>query len=315
MPDARQLMQVPRRALLALPALVAAATGPARSASSNGPRLSVRVEPLFPALKLPEQLERVAAAGYQGFEFGEWRAQDAAKITALKNRLGLECVCLVGNRSVNPKGMGLCDPAEREGFLAEIRASVDAAKRFESSKLVVLSGFKVRHLSREQQHASIVEGLKQGGEVAAKANVTLIVEVINTLAKVEPLNPNGNNHADYYLDKTSEAVEILEKVKSPYVKLLYDIYHAQIMEGNLIETVKEHVGHIAHIHVGDVPLRHEPGTGEIHFANVFRAIFSAGFRGYLGMEYIPVADAMKTLADVKRLAEEAFATAAELTVR
>ena len=101
------------------------------------------MEPLFPGLPLATQVERVAEARYHGFEFGDWRAADPAAISKLKNKLGLECVCLVGNRSVNPKGMGFCDPAERDGFLAEIRASVEAAKRFESSRLVVLSGFKI----------------------------------------------------------------------------------------------------------------------------------------------------------------------------
>ncbi len=288
-------------------ALIAGLASPAAAAKPNtGPNLSIRVEPLFPGLSLPAQLERTAAAGYRGFEFGEWRAQDAAAITKLKNRLGLTCVCLVGNRSVNPIGMGLCDPREREGFLAEIQASIEAAKRFESDKLVVLSGFKVKHLSRTQQHASIVEGLKRAAELASRASITLIVEPINTLAKVEPLNPTGNNHADYFLDRPREAVEIMREVDSPYVRILYDLYHAQIMEGNLIETIREHHSLIAHIHVGDVPGRHEPGTGEIHFANVFRALAEVGYEGFIGMEYIPSIDAMQTLAAAKAMAETAY---------
>ncbi|MDZ7637206.1 MAG: TIM barrel protein [Bryobacterales bacterium] len=300
---------IPRRAILAAASLAALSSAPAVAALPAGPRLSVRVEPLFPNLTLPEQLERVAEAGYQGFEFGDWRAQDAATITALKNRLGLTCVCLVGNRGVNPVGMGLCDPSEREGFLAEIRSSLEAARRFESGKLVVLSGFKVKRLTRAQQHASIVEGLKRAAELAALAKVTLIVEPINTLARVEPLNPTGNNHADYFLDKTAEAAEIMHEVDSPFVRILYDLYHAQIMDGNLTETIREHHALIAHIHVGDVPGRHEPGTGEIHFANVFRAIFETRFAGFIGMEYIPSIDAMKTLAAVKAMADAAFRTA------
>lgn len=296
-----------RRAMFAAAgALPAARAAQGARTERRGAKLSVRVEPLFPKLNLAEQLERVAAAGYQGFEFGDWRAQDAVAITRLQNRLGLRCVCLVGNRGVNPKGMGLCDPAERDGFLAEISASINAAQRFESDKLVVLSGFKVMHLSRAQQHESIVEGLKHGAELAARSKVTLIVEPINTLAKVEPLNPTGDNHADYFLDTTREALDILRKVDSPYVKILYDLYHAQIMEGNLTETVREHHRQFAHIHVADVPGRNEPGTGEIHYANVFRAIYASGFDDFVGMEYIPRADAMKTLGDVKAMAERAF---------
>ena len=267
-----------------------------------GFKLSVRVEPLFPGLTLEAQIEKVAEAGYQGFEFGDWRAVDAGRIVKAKNKAGLECACIVGNRSVNPVGMGLCDPKEREGFLAELRASTEAAKRFECSRLVVLSGFKVPGMPRAQQHASIVEGLKRAHDVVSPGAVTMIVEVINTLAAVEPLNPKGNNHADYFLDRTAEAFEIVREVGSPYVKILYDIYHTQIMEGNLIETIRKNIRDIAHFHVGDVPGRHEPGTGEIHYPNVFKAIRETGFKDFVAMEYVPLKDAMVTLKETRAMA-------------
>jgi hydroxypyruvate isomerase len=286
-----------RRTLLQIPVMAGMTL-----AKPNGFKLSVRVEPLFPNLPLAAQMEKVAEAGYQGFEFGDWRAADATEITKLKNKLGLECACLVGNRGVSPKGMGLCDPAERAGFLTEIRASVEAAKRFESSRLVVLTGFKIPHLSREQQQASIVEGLKRAHDLVAPHGVSLILEVINTLAAVEPLNPHGDNHANYYLDRTPEAFKIVNQVGSPFVKILYDVYHVQIMEGNLIETIRKNIGHIGHFHVGDVPGRHEPGTGEIHYKNVLRAIRETGFKEFVAMEYVPSKDAMVTLAEVRQLA-------------
>jgi hydroxypyruvate isomerase len=285
-----------RRAVFQLPVLALA------QSKRTGFKLSVRVEPLFPKMPLAAQIEKVAEAGYQGFEFGDWRASDPTQITKLKNKLGLECACIVGNRSVNPKGMGLCDPAERDGFLAELRASTEAAKRFETTRLVVLSGFKIPGRTRAEQHASIVEGLKRGHDVVAPHGVSMIVEPINTLARVEPLNPQGDNHANYYLDRTAEAFEIIRKVASPNVKILFDIYHVQIMEGNLIETIRKNVRDIAHFHVGDVPGRHEPGTGEIHYGNVFKAIRETGFSDFVAMEYVPSKDAMTTLREIRNLA-------------
>jgi hydroxypyruvate isomerase len=262
----------------------------------------VRVEPLLPGETLETQIRKVAQAGYDGFEFGDWRAADAAKITPLKNRLGLECACIVGNISVNPVGKGLCDPKERDGFLAELRASTEAARRFETTRLVVLSGFKVPGMTREAQRASITEGLKRAHDIVAPHGITMIVEVINTLAPVEPLNPKGNNHNDYFLDRTSEAFEILRDVGSPYAKVLFDFYHVQIMEGYLIERMRKNIGQIGHFHVGDVPGRHEPGTGEINYLNVFRAIHETGFAGFVAMEYVPAKDAMTTLREAKALA-------------
>jgi hydroxypyruvate isomerase len=258
-------------------------------------KLSVRVEPLFRGLSLPEQMEKVAEARYHGFEFGNWRVADPAAITKLKNKLGIECACLVGNRGVNPKGMGLCDPRDREGFLTEIKASVEAAKRFETTRLVTLTGNEVAGLSREAQHQSIVEGLKAAHEVVAPHGITLIVEVLNTLV----------NHRGYYLNRTSEAFKIVREVSSPYVKILFDIYHVQIMEGNLIDTIRKNIGAIGHFHVGDVPGRHQPGTGEINYGNVFKAIHQLGFRDFVAMEYIPSQDPMTTLAEVRALWEAA----------
>jgi hydroxypyruvate isomerase len=144
--------------------------------------------------------------------------------------------------------------------------------------------------------------LKRGHDVVAPHGVSLIVEVINTLAPVEPLNPQGDNHADYYLDRSSEAFDIIREVGSPYVKVLFDIYHVQIMEGNLIETIRKHIRDIAHFHVGDVPGRHEPGTGEIHYGNVFKAIRQTGFADFVAMEYVPSKDAMTTLRETRALA-------------
>ena len=282
--------------------LQAAAAAPAPKTRQRTFRLSVRVEAVLPGLTLADQMERVAGAGYDGFAFGDWRHQDAAQITRLKKRLGLECACIVGNRGVNPVGMGLCNPAERPGFLAEITASAGAAQRFESTRLVTLTGFKVPGMTRQAQHASIVEGLKRAHDVVAPRGLTLIVEPINTLAPVEPLNPKGNNHADYFLDRTAEAFAIVREVGSPHVKILFDLYHVQIMEGNLIETLRKNIAEIAHFHVGDVPGRHEPGTGEIHHGNVFKAIRETGFRDFVAMEYVPSKEPMTTLREARDLA-------------
>jgi hydroxypyruvate isomerase len=277
-----------RRTVLQLPVLA----GLAPAAKASGFKLSVRVEPLFRGQELPQTMEKVAEAGYQGFEFGNWRAQDAAAITKLKNKLGLECACLVGNRAVNPKGMTLVDPADRERFLAEIAASTEAAERFETTRLVTLTGNELSGVSREAQHKSIVEGLKRAHDVVAPHGVTLIVEPLNTLV----------NHQGYYLNHTPAAFEIMREVSSPNVKILFDIYHVQIMDGNLIDTIRKNIGSIGHFHVGDVPGRHEPGTGEINYTNVFRAIRESGFRDFVAMEYMPSKDPMTTLAEVKAMA-------------
>ena len=197
--------------------------------------------------------------------------------------------------------MGLCDPAEREGFLAEVRASAEAARRFETKRLVVLTGNKVSTLSREQQHASIVEGLKRAHDIVAPHGITLILEVINTLAPVEPLNPK-TNHLDYYLNRTPEAFSIVREVGSPFrqsaVRPLPRSDHGRKPDRDL---AGQHCRHRS-LPCRRCPGRHEPGTGEIHHGNVFRAIHETGYKDFVAMEYVPSKDAMKTLAEVRALA-------------
>ena len=166
---------------------------------------------------------------------------------------------------------------------------------------MVLTGNRIAAMQREKQHASIVEGLKRAHDIVAPRGISLILEVINTLAPVEPLNPK-TNHLNYYLNHTQEAFAIVREVGSPFLKILFDLYHVQIMEGNLIETLRTNIAAIGHFHVGDVPGRHEPGTGEVHYGNVFKAIRGSAYRDFVGMEYVPSREAMATLAEVRALA-------------
>jgi len=271
--------------------LLQAALAQVSAATNPGYKLSVRVEPLFKKMSLEQQMAKVAEAQYQGFEFGNWRVADPAVITALAKKLGIECACIVGNKNVNPPGMTLTEPRDRPGFLAEIQASCEAAKRFETKRMVVLTGNEVPAMSREAQHQSIVEGLKAAHDIVAPAGVTMILEPLNTLV----------DHKGYYLNHTPEAFQIVREVDSPYLKILFDIYHVQIMDGNLIDTIRKNIAAIGHFHVGDVPGRHEPGSGEIDYGNVFKAIQATGFKDFVAMEYNPSKDPMETLRGVRDL--------------
>jgi len=282
-----------RRSFLTLPMVGAAQLTRAQSVRFPNYKLSIRVEHLFPRLPLEEQIRKVTEARYHAFEFGDWRAHEPANITKLKNQLGLQCACIVGNKGVNPPGMTLVDPKDRAGFLAEIKASAEAAMRYETKRMVVLTGNELPGVPRQVQHRSIVEGLKAAHDIVAPRGITMILEILNTLV----------NHKGYYLNHSAEAFDIVREVDGPYLKILFDIYHVQIMEGNLIQTIMNNTQAIGHFHVADVPGRHEPGTGEIDYGNVFKSISKAGFRDYVAMEYDPSRDALETLREVKKLYE------------
>jgi len=123
----------------------------------------------------------------------------------------------------------------------------------------------------------VLVGLKAIAPLAEKAGITIVLEPLNTLV----------DHPGYFLDSVDLGAQLVREVANPKIRLLFDIYHVQVMQGNLIERLREHLDVIGHVHVADVPGRHEPGTGEINYRNVFKSLKEAGYDKTVGFEYVP----------------------------
>jgi hydroxypyruvate isomerase len=254
---------------------------------SNPVKLSVCVDMILTELPFLQRMESVKRLGYPAFEFWEWKNKDVDAILRKKNELGLEIATMMG------AGWKQLNSEEaRKTFVSEIQASLGAAKRLGVKTLIVTTGSEDKNLSRADQHANYVAALKAAAPFAEQAQVTLVLEPLNT--KVD--------HPGYYLQTAKEGLEILDEVGSPSVKMLFDIYHHQIMEGNVIADITKNISKIAHFHVADVPGRHEPGTGEINYAHVFRAIAASGYQGFVGLEFKPSRNAEDALKEVLKLA-------------
>ena len=251
-------------------------------------RLSVCVEMIFRELPFLERLDRVAAAGYPAFEFWQIAGKDVDAIRAKQVELGLACAAFVGTA-----GLSLVDPARRSELLPALEEALGVARKLECRTLIATTGQALPGVPRETQHASVVAALKELARPCEDRGVFLVLEPLNVLV----------DHGGYYLDRSAEAFQILDEVGSPAVKCLYDAYHQQVTEGNLIATMTANVAKIGHVHVADVPGRHEPGTGEINYRNVFKALDTAGYAGYVGLEYRPLTDAESALAATKALIE------------
>ncbi|MDQ3054782.1 MAG: TIM barrel protein, partial [Actinomycetota bacterium] len=143
--------------------------------------------------------------------------------------------------------------------------------------LNALAGKIPPSVSFAEARATAVENLKRAAPLAEDAGIVLMSEGLNSVQT-----------PGYFLDTSTLGFEIVDEVNSPAVKFQYDVYHMQIMEGNLIDTIKANVVKIAHIQIADVPGRHEPGTGEINYPNVLKAIEDAGYDGYVAFEYVPL---------------------------
>jgi len=236
-----------------------------------------------------ERLEAAARAGIPSVQLvAEYAGWDEARYREVRERLAslrISVDALLGQRDWQKRPVTLVDPAHRDGFLADIRTAVAAAKRLECPRVILMSGNERAGVPRAEQYASLVEGLKRGGEIAARDNVTLIIEPLNSLV----------NHKGYFLSSGVEGLRAVREAGNPHVKLLFDIYHQQVQEGNIIDTFSKNVEHIAVFHVADCPGRHDPGTGEINYAAVYRAIVKSGFAGHVAMEYLPLGDQVGSL--------------------
>jgi len=154
----------------------------------------------------------------------------------------------------------------------------------------VLSGNRVEGLSHDAHHEACIEALKRGADLAAKQKATLLLENID-----QEENPK------YYLTSVAEGFEIVRKVNHPNVKFLYDFYHEQIAEGNLIEKLEKNIDLVGLVHIADVPGRHEPGTGEINYANIFRKLAQLKYDHYAAMEFEPAGDPVAALRSAREL--------------
>lgn len=270
----------------ALPRLAAASHAP-----SSAPQfpLSVMLWTVFTELPFEERLAKVAEAGYNKIQLvGEYNAEhwaqaDFDRANAARKRLGIEFDATAGLHN------GVADPGTRDAFLAELKEALTPMGTLSCPAMIVLSGDVVPGLTREAQHQASIETLKRAaalveGKQIDGQPVRLLLECIHV-----------EERPKYFLTSANEAIEIVRAVNHPQVQFLYDIYHEQMGFGNLIEKLDKHIDVIGLIHIADVPGRHEPGTGEINYGNIYKKLAQLNYRHNVAMEFRPVGDPVATL--------------------
>jgi hydroxypyruvate isomerase len=264
-------------------------------------QLSVCIEPFFSDLPYAERLKRIAGLGFKAYEF--WfhdkrfdgkglvaEMKDFDQIAELNAKYGLVANDFVFNHPDGGVVASLIDKGDRAKLLDSVEGMIALAKKIGCRKLISGSGNKVPGLCREDALESMTEGLSLLAKVCEKEDITLIVEPFNSRV----------DHPDYFLDNPETCVEVLRAVGSPNVKMLFDIYHMQIMYGNILSFVKANLDFIGHFHVAGIQGRHEPFPCELDFAFILNTIDAMGYSGYFGLEYWPSTDAGKSLADTKK---------------
>ena len=242
------------------------------------PRFAANLTMLFNEVPFQERFAAAAAAGFKGVEYlspYEYPAQDL--VEALRTN-GLTQVLHnfpAGDWAAGERGIA-CLPERREEFRAGVEQALDYASALGCRQLNCLAGIRPQDLAEAEANATFIENLRYAAERARSAGITLLIEPINT-----------RDIPGFFLCHTRQALAVIAAVGMDNLRLQYDIYHMQIMEGDLARSIETNLARIGHLQLADNPGRHEPGSGEINYPFLFDRLDELGYDGWFGCEYKP----------------------------
>jgi hydroxypyruvate isomerase len=252
-------------------------------------KMDVCFETMFTDLPYEQRILRIGKLGFKGIEFwhpeGTWDGtainagfpKDAAVMKQACAEAGLEVRGFVLNAWDGSYGGSPSRAEDRGRFIEQVHRTIDFAGRLGCPQAIVMTGLVQPGQSRTCMRGNIEKAFGEALAVAEKARFTLLVEPLNTLV----------DHAGFYLDSVAEAAELVRLYGSPRMRLLYDVYHMQIMGGNVVDTIRRNIDILGHIHVAGVPGRAEPDECELDFGFILRKADELGYRGWCGLEYFP----------------------------
>jgi hydroxypyruvate isomerase len=220
-----------------------------------------------------------------------------AKHYPMIRELGLK-IAITGSHGF---AKGPCDPAHREFAVAKIKEGIDRAVEFGAPNVITFTGMRVAGLSDAEMTKNCVEAWKRVIGYAEEKKIRLCLEHLNSRDNTHPMK----GHPGYFGDNVDFCVDLIRKVDSPNMKLLFDIYHVQIMNGDVIRRIRQYKDVVAHYHTAGVPGRGElDETQELNYPAIVRAILETGFQGYLAQEFIPTwPDKVKALRHAVRVCD------------
>lgn len=240
---------------------------------------SLCIEKIFLEVDFYDRFQCVADAGFAYVEFWNWHDKDIPRIASLCASLGLTVASISGDFRYTPFVL-----EERERYLEYLAQSIDIAAGLGCKNIVVHSNGMDkgvvfndgRGISMVKKVASMARTFTEGAALAEKAGITLVLEAVNNISV-----------PDYFITRTRDSGDLARAIDSPHFKILYDIWHMQQMEGNLVRTITEYRDVIGYVHIGDTPERHEPGTGEVNFDCIKKTFLDIGYDGIWGFELVP----------------------------
>ncbi len=255
------------------------------------PKFSANLTMLFNEVGFLDRFEKAAKSGFKGVEF--MFPYDFAKEMIIEklDKYGLEMVLHnfpAGNWAAGERGIA-CLPDRVGEFQAGVGQALDYARALKSPRLNCMAGLFPGGAAPDKVKQTFINNLRFAARALDKENIHLMIEPINT-----------TDMPGFYLNNTEQALELIKEVDHPNIWLQYDIYHMQIMEGNLTNTIRANIAKIDHMQIADNPGRHEPGTGEINYNYLFSFIDKTGYTGWIGCEYKPAGKTEDGLAWIKQ---------------
>jgi hydroxypyruvate isomerase len=235
---------------------------------------------LFNEVDFLDRFEKAAKAGFKGVEYLFPYAWEKEQLVERLGACGLIQVLHnlpAGDWNKGERGIA-CLPGRETEFQEGVGKAIEYAKALKCSQINCLVGLTPAGVPADKVRQSLVANLRFAAAALEKERIRLLVEALN-----------DKDFPGFHLVRTAEVLDLLKEVGHSNVYVQYDVYHMQIMEGNLIKTIQANIDKIAHIQIADNPGRNEPGTGEINYSNLFKAIDAAGYKGWIGCEYKPAA--------------------------
>jgi hydroxypyruvate isomerase len=258
--------------------------------------LGVCIETFFPGASFEEKLAAIKKLGYTTYEF--WfhnkrftgsdlvdEMKDFAAIAELNAKYGLRTNDFVLNHPDGGIVAALINREDTQKIVDALPQMIQLAQQIGCKKFISGSGNVIKGQTHKDAVAAMVESLKVIGPICAEAGMEIILEPFNSRV----------DHPDYFLDNPQVAVDVVKKVGLDNVKILFDIYHMQIMYGNILDFVKENLQYIGHFHIAGVPGRHEPIDNEMNYPYIIKAITEMGYTGAFGLEYFPLLESKRSL--------------------
>lgn len=241
-------------------------------------RISVCTDALYASVDTVTAMEAVHMLDFRAIEFWSWENKDIDAIDRARKMLGMEVTTFCTSF------VSLTDPAELGRYLDGLERSIAVAKRLDCKRLITQVGQTHSEVAGED-YKQILTGLRACLPLLEKHDITLLIEPLNTRV----------DHLGYYLESSNEGYQLIDDVGSPHVRLLFDIYHQQITEGDVIRRLSAGIDRIGHFHAAGNPGRNELDNGELNYDAVFRTLDSLGYDGFVGLEYFPLEHASEGL--------------------